>query len=69
MMLTNGILSINEIRGELGLPRINSEEGDTHWIQLSFGSAKDISQGKYIKQQAKDQSEEYIDGKAKKKGD
>ena len=65
MMLTNGILSINEIRGELGLPRINSEEGDTHWLQLSYGNAKDIAEGKYVKQQQQSPGNDQIDAKQK----
>ena len=65
MMLTNGILSINEIRGELGLPKIDSAEGDTHFLQLSYGSAKDIAEGKYVKQQEKSPGNDQIDAKQK----
>jgi phage portal protein BeeE len=54
-LLTNGIMSLNEIRGEMGLPKIDSEEGDTHWLQLSYASAKDIASGKYTKQNSQDQ--------------
>ena len=49
-LLTNGILSLNEVRGELGFEKIDSIEGDTHWIQLSYASAKDIANGEYKKQ-------------------
>lgn len=49
-LLTNGILSLNEVRGELGFTKIDSIEGDTHWIQLSYASAKDIANGEYKKQ-------------------
>ena len=65
MMLTNGILSINEIRGELGLPRIESAEGDVHYLQLSYGNAKDIAEGKYVKQQQQSPGNDQIDAKQK----
>jgi len=64
-MLTNGIMSLNEVRGEMGLERIESEEGDARFMQLSYGSVKDIAEGKYIKSQQKDPTTDTIDAKAK----
>lgn len=64
-LLTNGILSLNEVRGEMGLERLDGPEGDAHYMQLSYASARDIAEGKYIKQNAKDPSAENIDGKSK----
>lgn len=56
MMLTNGIMSINEIRGKIGLPKISSSAGDVHFVQISYGTAEDIAAGKYIKQNKQVQS-------------
>ena len=64
-MLTNGIMSLNEIRGEMGLAKIDGAEGDARFLQLSYGSVKDIAEGKYIKQNAQDPGNDNIDAKAK----
>lgn len=64
-LITNGIMSINEVRGEMGLEKIDGTEGDAHYMQLSYGTAKDIAEGKYIKANQKDPSAENIDAKAK----
>lgn len=64
-LLTNGILSLNEVRGEMGLPKLEGEEGDAHFLQLSYGSVKDIAEGKYIKQNAQSPGNDDIDAKAK----
>ena len=64
-MLTNGIMSLNVVRGEMGLERIESEEGDARFMQLSYGSVADIAAGKYIKNQQKDPTTDTIDAKAK----
>jgi len=64
-LLTNGILSLNEVRGEMGLPKIEGEEGDAHFLQLSYGSVKDIAEGKYIKQNTQRPGDDDIDAKAK----
>ena len=67
MMLTNGIMTINEIRGRLGLPRIDEKAGDSHFVQISYGTAEDIAEGKYIKQQGQVQNTEQ-DKKVTNKG-
>lgn len=64
-LLTNGILSLNEVRGEMGLPKLEGAEGDAHFLQLSYGSVKDIAEGKYIKQNAQSPGNDDIDAKAK----
>ena len=51
-LLTNGIMSIDEIRGQMGLPKLGTKAGDSHWLQLSYASADDIAEGKYIKHKA-----------------
>ena len=58
-------MSLNEVRGEMGLERIESEEGDARFMQLSYGSVADIAAGKYIKNQQKDPTTDTIDAKAK----
>lgn len=57
-LLTNGLLTINEIRGELGYPKIESEAGDAHFVQISYGTAEDIAAGKYIKQNGQSQNQQ-----------
>ena len=49
ILLTNGIMSIDEIRGQMGLPKLGTKAGESHFIQLSYASAEDIAEGKYIK--------------------
>ena len=55
-MLTNGVMSINEIRGKLGLPKIDDVSGNAHFMQISYGTAEDIASGKYLKQNSQDQN-------------
>lgn len=56
-LINIGILSINEVRAALGYDPIEGEAGDAHWVQLSYASAEDVAQGKYIqtKTQGQDQ--------------
>ena len=63
-LLTNGILSINDIRKQLGFPQLEGEEGNTHWLQISYANAADIAAGKFIKQDAQGQNQE-VDNKVK----
>lgn len=65
MMLTNGIMTINEIRGRIGLPKIEDKAGDTHFVQISYGTAEDIAEGKYIKQNSQSQEQDKTDNKVK----
>lgn len=48
-LLTNGILSIDEIRGQMGYPKLGTKAGEAHFIQLSYASAEDIAEGKFVK--------------------
>lgn len=49
-LLTNGLATPNEIRKKLGLPAIPaSDGGDSLYIQLSYGTLKDIYDGLYVK--------------------
>lgn len=58
ILLTNGIMSIDEIRGQMGMPKLGTKAGEDHWIQLSYASAEDIAEGKYIKQKETDQGQD-----------
>ncbi|MBO7323310.1 MAG: phage portal protein [Bacteroidales bacterium] len=68
MMITNGIMTINEVRGRLGLPKMQEKAGDSHFVQISYGTAEDIAEGKYIKQQGQTQNTEQ-DKKVSNKGE
>lgn len=52
-LITNGIMTVNEARKRLGLTAVPKEEGgDSLFMQLSYGTVKDIHDGLYIKQQS-----------------
>lgn len=49
-LLTNGLATPNEIRKKLGMASIPADEGgDSLYIQLSYGTLKDIYEGLYVK--------------------
>lgn len=58
ILLTNGIMSIDEIRGQMGMPKLGTKAGTSHFIQLSYASAEDIAEGKYIKQKETSQGQD-----------
>ena len=56
-MISNGIMSLNEVRDKMGFEEIADEEGgNAHFIQISYGTVKDVANGAYIKQNAQEQS-------------
>lgn len=55
LMVTNGIMTVDEVRGQMGMPKLNTPGSTTTFIQLSYGSANDIAEGKYIKQKETEQ--------------
>lgn len=57
-LITNGIMSIDEVRGQMGLPKLGTKAGKSHFIQLSYASAEDIAEGKYIKSKETDQGQD-----------
>jgi HK97 family phage portal protein len=62
-LVTNGILSINDVRNKLGFEPLSDEEGgNAHFIQISYGTVKNVVDGSYIKQTAQDQNQK-IDNK------
>lgn len=57
-LLTNGILSVNDVRAKLGYEPIPAEEGgDAHFIQISYGTVKNVVDGVYVKQTAQTQNQ------------
>ena len=48
-LITNGVISINEARNKLGLTPVEGDEYDAHFLQLSYGTVKNINDGLYIK--------------------
>ena len=53
-LITNGIASVNEVREKLGWSPLEGDEYDKTYMQLSYGSLKNISDGVYVKQNAQD---------------
>lgn len=62
-LLTNGIMSLNEIRGEMGLERLDQEGADSHYMQLSYSTIENIAKGLTLKQQEQDPVNKYVDNK------
>jgi HK97 family phage portal protein len=62
-LITNGILSINDVRNKMGYEPIPTEDGgDAHFIQISYGTVKNVVEGNYIKQTDQDQNQK-VDNK------
>lgn len=55
-LLANGIMTVNEIRGELGLEKIADPSGDAHFLQIAMGTIENIASGAYIKQTSQEQN-------------
>jgi HK97 family phage portal protein len=49
-LITNGLCTINEAREKLGFTPKDGDEYNDTYMQLSYGSVKNISDGLYIKQ-------------------
>lgn len=57
-LITNGILSINDVRNKLGYEPLSEEEGgNAHFIQISYGTIKNVVDGVYVKQTAQGQNQ------------
>lgn len=48
-LITNGLATVNECRERLGLPNLDGDAYNQPYLQLSYGSVKNISDGLYIK--------------------
>ena len=67
-LITNGVISINEARNKLGLTPIEGDEYDAHFLQLSYGTVRNINEGLYIKNNPQDATGEIkVDNNAKEK--
>lgn len=65
-LITNGVISINEARNKLGLTPVEGSEYDAHFLQLSYGTVKNINEGLYIKNNPQDATGEIkVDNQAK----
>ena len=49
-LITNGLATVNECRERLGLPNLDGDAYNQPYLQLSYGSVKNIADGLYIKQ-------------------
>ncbi len=56
-LLTNGIMTINDIRSKLGLEPSQEVGSDKHWIQISYATIENVASGAYIKQTAQSQGQ------------
>jgi HK97 family phage portal protein len=63
-LLTNGVLTINDVRSKLGFEPSAEEGSDKHWIQISYATVENVAKGAYIKQTAQSQGQE-VDNKVK----
>ena len=62
-LISNGILCINDVRSKLGYEPLSEEEGgNAHFIQISYGTVKNVVDGVYVKQTAQTQNQQ-IDNK------
>jgi HK97 family phage portal protein len=69
-LVTNGILSLNEVRDRLGFAPVDDDYADKHWMQISYAPIDAIAEGKYIKGKDQEQvQDDGIDGKAIKTGE
>jgi hypothetical protein len=63
-LLTNGVLTINDVRSKLGFEPSAEEGSDKHWIQISYATVENVAKGAYIKQTAQSQGQQ-VDNKVK----
>jgi hypothetical protein len=49
-LLTNGVVSINDVRSKLGYEPSAEMGSDKHWMQISYATIENIASGAYIKQ-------------------
>lgn len=67
-LITNGLATINECRVKLGFTPLDGDEFNTSFMQLSYGSVKNINDGLYIKQNPQDASDNLkVDNNQKEK--
>lgn len=67
-LITNGILTINDVRSKLGFEPSEEVGSDRHWMQISYATIENIANGAYIKQTEQTQGQK-IDNKVKAEGE
>jgi hypothetical protein len=63
-LLTNGVVTINDVRSKLGFEPSAEEGSDKHWMQISYATIENIASGAYIKQTEQTQGQK-VDNKVK----
>lgn len=63
-LITNGILTINDVRSKLGFEPSEEEGSNKHWMQISYATIENIANGAYIKQTEQSQGQN-VDNKVK----
>ena len=67
-LITNGMISVNEARVKLGFAPLDGDEYNQNFLQLSYGTVKNINEGAYIKNNPQDATGEVkVDNNAKEK--
>lgn len=56
-LLTNGVVTINDVRSKLGFEPSAEEGADQHWMQISYATIQNIASGAYIKQTEQTQNQ------------
>lgn len=65
-LITNGIISVNEAREKLGYAPKDGDEYNENYLQLSYGSVKNIAEGVYVKNNPQSaEGEVKVDNKVK----
>lgn len=69
-LVTNGILSIDDVRNRLGFEPLKTEASQAHYLQTSYSTIDLIQSGAFIKSQSQTQDQNKgVDNKAKQKED
>lgn len=63
-LLTNGVVTINDVRSKLGYEPSQEVGADKHWMQISYATIENIASGAYIKQNDQTQGQK-VDNKVK----
>ena len=63
-LLTNGVVTVNDVRSRLGFEPSSELGSDKHWMQISYATIENIASGAYIKQTDQSQGQK-VDNKVK----
>lgn len=56
-LLTNGVVTVNDVRSKLGYEPSEEVGSDKHWMQISYATIENIANGAYIKQTDQSQTQ------------